>query len=89
MRLLENARGCDANVFNHAHMIRTLELAWCSGCRHAVALKLIIHELKLLQFGSIMFAVFTDQHSIAISVQAVDDIQCRIPSMELSSEPIH
>ena len=40
----------------------------------AVALWWIIHELNCSICGLIIFTVVTDQHSAAISVQAVDDV---------------
>ena len=40
----------------------------------AVALWWIIHELNCSICGLIIFTVVTDQHSTAISVQAVDDV---------------
>ena len=40
----------------------------------AVALWWIIHELNCFICGLIIFTVVTDQHSAAISVQAVDDV---------------
>ena len=46
----------------------------------AVALWWIIHELNCSICGLIIFTVVTDQHSAAISVQAVDDVGYSLPS---------
>ena len=63
---------------NHAYAFNAREFYARLGYRRAkcpaVALWWIIHELNCSICGLIIFTVVTDQHSAAISVQAVDDV---------------